>query len=125
MSTLVYTPIVLAVFVRTMVRNRATHAVSLIVGASGLLVWGVLTYAGLRRSGQSLGKRLLGIRVVRGDGSPASAARIFWLRNVVTCLPAIIPPLGLLYAVVDSAFIFSRSRRCLHDRVADTMVVNA
>ena len=33
--------------------------------------------------GQSIGKRLLGIQVVRMDGSPASLARVVFLRNVV------------------------------------------
>jgi uncharacterized RDD family membrane protein YckC len=123
--TIVYLPIVLAVFLRTMGRNRATTAIALLVGSSGLFIWGGFTYVGVKRSGQSPGKRLLGIRVVRRDGSPASAARIFWLRNLLNCLPAIVPPVGVVYGVVDSAFIFSQSRRCLHDRLADTIVVKA
>jgi uncharacterized RDD family membrane protein YckC len=64
---------------------------------------------------------MLGIKVVRTDGSPASVGRIFWLRNVVNGLIGIVP----LYGLVDVLFIFSESRQCLHDKIADTAVVKA
>jgi uncharacterized RDD family membrane protein YckC len=68
-----------------------------------------------------MGKRLLEIRVVRSDGAQASLGRIFLLRNVVNGLLGFIP----LYALVDVLFIFSEQRQCIHDRLADTIVVKA
>jgi len=68
-----------------------------------------------------MGKRLLEIRVVRSDGSQASLGRIFWLRNVVNGLLGIIP----LYAIIDVLFIFGQRRQCIHDLIADTIVVKA
>ena len=59
------------------------------------------------------------------DGSKASLARIFWLRNVVNGLPSFIPIVSLIYWLVDTLMIFGESRRCLHDRIADTIVVKA
>jgi uncharacterized RDD family membrane protein YckC len=64
---------------------------------------------------------MLGIKVVRTDGSPASLGRIFWLRNVVNGLMGLLP----LYQFIDWLFIFGESRQCLHDKLADTMVVKA
>ena len=85
------------------------------------VVWGVLTIRFLLRNSQSIAKKLLGIKVVRADGSHASFSRIFWLRNVVNTLLSIVP----LYSIVDSLFIFSESYQCLHDKLADTIVVKA
>ena len=36
--------------------------------------------------GQSIAKKMLGIKVVRTDGSPVSLGRLIWLRNVVNGL---------------------------------------
>jgi uncharacterized RDD family membrane protein YckC len=74
-------------------------------------------------NGQSIGKRMVGIKVVRTDGSRASFARIFFLRNVVNALPNLLPYVGWLYQLVDPLLIYQDSRQCLHDRIADTIVV--
>jgi uncharacterized RDD family membrane protein YckC len=87
----------------------------------GLIVWIVITWRLVSRNGQTIAKKMLNIKVVRRDGSPASLGRIFWLRNVVNGLLGIIP----LYGLVDILFIFADDRQCLHDKLADTMVVEA
>ena len=91
------------------------------VGTLGFVAWVILTVVFVSRNGQTIAKRWLSIKVVRADGSKASLGRIFWLRNVVNSLISIIP----LYLIIDALFIFSESRQCLHDRIADTIVVNA
>src|SRR5882757_3093202 len=95
-----------------------------IVTVVALIAWCVITAWFVAANGQSIGKRLVGIKVVRTDGSRASFARIFLLRNVVNGLPNFLPYLGWLYQlVIDPLFIFQDSRRCLHDMIADTIVV--
>ncbi len=91
----------------------------------GLAVWGAVTYWLVQANGQTIAKRLLGIKVVRRDGSRASVARIFWLRNVVNAVPTMLPYVGWIYFFVDSLLIFGERRQCLHDRIADTIVVRA
>jgi uncharacterized RDD family membrane protein YckC len=88
---------------------------------SGFIAWAWITILLVARFGQTMGKRLLEIRVVRSDGAQASLGRIFLLRNVVNGLLGFIP----LYALVDVLFIFSEQRQCIHDRLADTIVVKA
>jgi uncharacterized RDD family membrane protein YckC len=89
-----------------------------------LLIWCVITAWLVATRSQSIGKLLVGIKVVRTDGSPASFGRIILLRNVVSFLPSFLPFIGLLYQlVIDPIFIFQDSRRCLHDMIADTIVV--
>lgn len=65
-------------------------------------------------SGQSVGKRVLGIRAVeRATGEPCSLPRSF-LRNMTGGL-----------SIVDAVFIFGEGRRRLGDILADTCVVRA
>jgi uncharacterized RDD family membrane protein YckC len=87
----------------------------------GLVAWSWLTIRFVLRNGQTIGKKLTGIKVVRRDGTAVSFSRIFWLRNVVNAIISIIP----FYGLVEVLFIFSESRQCLHDRMADTIVIRA
>ena len=92
---------------------------------AGMLAYAVITIILVHKNGQTIGKKLLGIKVVRSDGARASLGRIFWLRNVVNALPSMIPVVGGFYFFVDSFFIFSESNQCVHDKIADTIVVKA
>lgn len=70
--------------------------------------------------GQTLGKRLLGIRVVLNDTHVNGG----WVPNVLkrgvgVGLLNFIP----LFFLVDSCFIFREDRRCIHDFIAGTVVV--
>jgi uncharacterized RDD family membrane protein YckC len=98
-------------------------AAVLIACLIGIVAWSWITIVLVKRNGQSIAKWLMGIKVVRKDGSPASLGRIFWMRNVVNGLPTLIPIVGNLYNLVDHLFIFGETQQCLHDRIADTMVV--
>ncbi len=79
----------------------------------------------LVKHGQTVGKKLLGLRIVRTDGSRASPARLLGLRYAIGWLLSAVPLVGGLYALVDSLCIFRASRKCLHDTIADTIVVAA
>ncbi len=127
---MVYVPLLFGTFLGA-VASRATDdrnigmtmiAVGMaVLPLGGVIVWTAFTIKYLRRNGQSIAKKLLGIKAVRTDGSPASLARLFWLRNVVNWIISFVPFYGLL----DSLFIFGESRQCLHDKLADTIVVKA
>lgn len=98
---------------------------ALLAGLVGLATYAWITIVLVNRNGQTLAKRALDIKVVRKDGSRASLGRIFWLRNVVNMLFQLVPLLGSLYGLIDVLMIFSESRQCLHDRIADTIVIRA
>jgi uncharacterized RDD family membrane protein YckC len=101
--------------------DGTTIATALFLCLIGLIAWALITALLVARNGQTIGKRLLEIKVVRSDGSVASLGRIFWLRNFVNWLLGVIP----LYVLVDLLFIFSERRQCIHDLLADTIVVRA
>jgi len=95
--------------------------VALLIELVLFVIMAVLVY----RNAQTIGKKLLGIKVARTDGSRASLARIFWLRNVVNGLFGIVPVIGAIYPLVDILCIFGDARRCCHDYLADTVVIRA
>ncbi|HEX2583613.1 MAG TPA: RDD family protein [Steroidobacteraceae bacterium] len=95
------------------------------IGAIATLVVLIVNIYFVVKNRQTIGKKLIGIKVTRSDGSQISIARLFWLRNFVSGLPGAIPFLGKLYSLVDPLFIFGEQRRCIHDHIADTIVVKA
>ena len=91
----------------------------------GYVVAAVVQGWSLHAFGGTLGKKIMGLRIVRTDGSRAGFVRLFFGRGAAAVLPALIPLLGGLYALVDLLLIFRESRQCLHDQIADTIVVTA
>jgi uncharacterized RDD family membrane protein YckC len=98
-----------------------------IFGVVGLLFLAlfIVNLVMLSKTGQSIGKRILNIKIVRTDGSRAGLGRIFWLRMFIPGLIGGIPLVGPIFSLVDPLFIFQESRRCIHDLIADTIVINA
>lgn len=76
----------------------------------------------LSKLGQTIGKKVLNIRVVMvNTGYNGGFVPNVLLRLVVNQLIAgFVPP----YHLVDPLFIFRRDRRCIHDLIAGTRVVN-
>ena len=101
------------------------HGPGITITIVALIAWCIITAWLVAANGQSIGKRVVGIKVVRKDGSRASFARIFLLRNVVNGLPNLFPYVGWLYQLIDPLMIYQESRQCLHDKLADTIVVRA
>lgn len=107
----------------------------LIVIGCGWLVGLVTEILLMSFRSQSVGKLIMGIRVVRvTDGSPAGFVHAWLLREcVMTVIGAVIsvlPVLGpiLLYpgfSITDWCLIFRGDHRCLHDLIAGTKVVKA
>ena len=89
------------------------------------IAWCAINVYLFHQNGQTIGKKLLGIRVVRTDGSKVSLARWIVLRAGVISLISAIPLVGWIVAIVDPLLIFRDDRRCLHDLIADTRVVLA
>ncbi len=104
---------------------KDAHLPSGLFSAAGMmLMLGVLAcQVYLSKDGQSIGKRMRRIRVVRNDGGPASPVRIILMRNVLPVAVTALMPCGQFLSLIDYAMIFSNERRCLHDLIANTKVV--
>ena len=76
----------------------------------------------LTKDGQTVGKKALGIRIVKVDtGWNGGFVTNVLLRFILNGLLGLIP----LYSLVDVLFIFRGDRRCIHDLIAGTQVIEA
>ncbi len=76
--------------------------------------------------GQTLGKKLLGIRIVTFDTEENPGfVKVFLVRAFINGLIGAVPILGGIYSLVDALFIFRSDHRCIHDLLAGTKVVKA
>jgi uncharacterized RDD family membrane protein YckC len=121
---MVYVPFLVGLFI-TAALTKGDSSFPALIGflflIAGLAVWLVMTFRNIAENGQSIAKKIMGIKVVRSDGSPVSLGRIILLRNLVNMALGFVP----FYALVDILFIFNEQRQCLHDKIADTIVINA
>lgn len=97
------------------------------------LMWGVVgiclafavQFVPLKNSGQTWGKKAVGVKIVDMDGAQPSLGVLLGRRYLVYNGVGLIPFLGGLISLVNILFIFRADKRCLHDLIADTQVVNA
>lgn len=78
----------------------------------------------LTTRGQTLGKLIAGIRIVRfQSAAPAGFGSAVLMRSALMYLIYSIPMVNVGIWVVNTLCIFRSDRRCLHDMIADTMVI--
>ncbi len=91
-----------------------------------LVAYGAVNGYFLAQRGQTVGKRAVGVRIVSGKtGDIVPVWNSFGLRVALVQLVFQIPIVGMLIALADALFIFGERRRCLHDFLAGTLVVDA
>jgi uncharacterized RDD family membrane protein YckC len=82
-----------------------------------LVIWAFLyVYVSLAIAGRTVGKGIVGLRVVSSDGSTLSGRRAL-VRTLAFPLSALIAGLGFAF------ILFQREHRALHDLIAGTAVV--
>lgn len=70
--------------------------------------------------GQSIGKMIFGIKIVsHSTGEDCGFVRIVLVREVLNFFIGFVP----FYALADVMLIFSKDKRCIHDHLAGTSVV--
>jgi uncharacterized RDD family membrane protein YckC len=74
-------------------------------------------------TGQTLGKRWAGIRIVKVDGSPVTFVSAVLMRSWVFSALTMVPYIGTVLALADIVMIFGSERRTVHDHLAGTQVI--
>jgi uncharacterized RDD family membrane protein YckC len=98
-------------------------ATTLLWAVIGIAVFVAVQWVPLNASGQTWGKRVLGIRIVDMDGAKPPIGRLIGLRYLPIQAVGNIPFVGALVGLVNVLLIFRGDRRCGHDLIAGTQVV--
>ena len=78
----------------------------------------------LTSKGQTIGKKLINIRICTLEGDVPSLKNHLLKRYAIFFIPGQIPYIGNLFSIVNILYIFGEEKRCLHDKVAGTKVVD-
>lgn len=93
--------------------------------AYGVLVFLVLNGWLLFHKGQTLGKRIVGTKIVDAKtGQHLSFGSVYGIRYLLVSGITQIPVIGHLFALVDVLFIFGERKRCIHDWFAGSIVID-
>ncbi len=100
-----------------------------LVSLSGLMLMALLVVqiVMLIKRGQSLGKLIMGVRILDVNTHKVpSATNIILIRTVLTNLAYGLSFIGLIILIADfTVMLFDKQRRSLHDKLAKTYVVKA
>lgn len=96
---------------------------SLGIGIVGIVVYFLINWNFLNSAGQTVGKKVMNIKVVTLEGELPTMSNHFLKRYAVYFLPGQVPVAGQLFSIVNILFIFGPQRRCIHDFAAGTKVV--
>jgi uncharacterized RDD family membrane protein YckC len=105
------------------VAESGTFLMKLGISACSFVIYLLINGYFLAKDGQSIGKKLLGIKIVRTNGSQADFVRIVTRRLLPVQVAGLIPTVGPFLGLIDALFIFRQSKKCLHDDIADTVVI--
>ena len=97
-------------------------AYELTILAISLAVFAAINGKFLLRDGQTVGKKAVGIKIVDNGDLPVSMSNLL-KRYAMYFLPGYIPVVGQLISFVSVLFIFGKEKRCLHDYVGNTKVI--
>ena len=89
----------------------------------GFIVFVLMHGYFLKRNGQTIGKKIMRIRITGLDDTVLPLSKILIARYLPISAITLIPAAGNFLPMVDALFIFRSDRRCIHDMIAGTKVV--
>lgn len=112
------------IFETIMAGGDPSFLVLLGVTAVWIIVFVLLNGKLLVNHGQTIAKRLFNIKIVLNDNKKADMTALLKRYGFSMLIPQI-PLIGQWISIVNVLFIFSSSKRCVHDLIANTKVVKA
>lgn len=128
---LIATAIVFPVLWATGLFQQQAHGLPLTIHqqiAMLLFGWGVFLILNgylLYKRGQTIGKVVVKTKIVDLNDELPSFGKLLVFRYFIFGIIAQVPIIGPLVSLINSLFIFGKERRCLHDYLANTRVVEA
>ncbi len=105
--------------------QQAGLGTMLMWAAVGFIVFLVVQGVPLNATGQTWGKRITGIKIVDLAGNKPPFGKLIGLRYLPVGVASNIPFIGPIISIVNVLLIFRGDRRCGHDLIAGTRVVQA
>ncbi|MGF1788631.1 RDD family protein [Photobacterium swingsii] len=102
---------------------EAPMTYQLLMAALGFGLYCVVNWKFLSESGQTVGKKILKIKVVYTDCSQATVQDLVFKRYALMLLISYTPWIGGFITMVNVLMIFGKQKRALHDRIANTKVI--
>jgi len=103
-------------------KGASTRPEQVIWAFIGFCIMLALNWSHLGR-GQTIGKRIMAIRIVRKNGAPAERSHII-LKRILPILCFSNAPFGFIFSIVDALCIFRSQHNTAHDDIADTKVID-
>lgn len=99
---------------------------TVLVTLMGFLLFVLLHGYLLAKRGQTIGKWIVGTRIVSIESNRIlPLSKVLLVRYLPVSIIASIPMLGQLLIFIDNLFVFRADKRCLHDLWSGTQVVKA
>jgi uncharacterized RDD family membrane protein YckC len=106
--------------------NEGAIALGVILGLLVLAAILIAQVVMLSTRGQTIGKRIAGVRIVKLDtGENGGFLPNVVLRGLVPTFIGAVPYIGPVFSIVNILFIFREDYRCIHDHIAGTVVIRA
>jgi uncharacterized RDD family membrane protein YckC len=102
--------------------SEEMEAIALLLMLGGLTVVAIVNWVLIAQRGQSYGKILLKMQIIRYDTGVLPG----FVNGVILriWIPVAINQFCSLFGLLDALWIFGQERRCLHDLIASTEVVD-
>ena len=105
--------------------SKSTYSNQLLFSLFTLSIYLLVNGYFLAASGQTVGKKMTGIKIVDSTSMQILPFwKVFGIRYLPFFVASQVPVIGQFVGIIDCLFIFRSDRRCLHDMIADTKVIN-
>ena len=103
--------------------TQAPMTYQILMAILGFGLYCAVNWKFLSESGQTVGKKLLKIKVVYTDSSKATVQDLVFKRYGFMLIISYILWVGALFSLGNVLMVFGKQKRALHDRIANTKVI--
>ena len=104
--------------------NALSSSQKSLLAISPFIIFFVLHGFLLQQYGQTIGKRIMGIAIVTMDNQKPTFFMLIVQRYLSQWVMGMVPVIGILLRLVDILAIYRADRRCIHDHLAKTKVID-
>jgi uncharacterized RDD family membrane protein YckC len=104
--------------------NALTGQQKSLLAISPFIIFFLLHGFLLQQYGQTLGKRIMGIAIVTMDNQKPAFMLLIIQRYLSQWIIGMVPVIGIFLRLADIRAIFRPDKRCIHDHIAKTKVVD-